>query len=157
MDCHNQSNGTDGCILVLTGFELCLAVFALIAWITVRRARRNSGAKTENEGGESSRGLILLRHGNSVVQTQLTGGMGTTWNHVRVSQTLTICKHIILITSTSSRLLVFPLFELVIYYHVYLFNLARHQLFRSFSLNCKSGKYSVQFPGVPLHRTGSGQ
>ena len=78
MDCHNQSNGTDGCILVLTGFELCLAVFALIAWVTVRRARRNSGAKTENEGGESSRGLMSLRQGNSVVQTQLTGGMGTT-------------------------------------------------------------------------------
>ncbi|OCK87408.1 uncharacterized protein K441DRAFT_670809 [Cenococcum geophilum 1.58] len=63
---------------ILTGFELCLAVFALIAWITVRRARRNFVAKTENEGGEGSRGLISLRQGNSVVQTQLTGGMGTT-------------------------------------------------------------------------------
>ena len=78
VDCHNQSNGTDGCILVLTGFELCIAVFALIAWITVRRARRNFVTKTENEGGEGSRGLISLRQGNSVVQTQLTGGMGTT-------------------------------------------------------------------------------
>ena len=78
MDCHSKLNGADGCILVLTGFELCLAVFALIAWITVRRARRNLVTKTENEGGEGSRGLISLRHGNSVVQTQLTGGMGTT-------------------------------------------------------------------------------
>ena len=78
MDCHNQSNGADGCILVLTGFELCLAVFALIAWITVRRARRNFVAKTENEGGEGSRGLISLRQGNSVVRTQLTDSIGTT-------------------------------------------------------------------------------
>ena len=78
LDCHNQSNETDGCILVLTGFELCIAVFALIAWITVRRARRNFVAKTENEDGEGSRGSISLRQGNSVVQTQLTSGMGTT-------------------------------------------------------------------------------
>jgi len=78
MDCYNQSNGTDGRILVLTGFELCLAVFALIAWITVQRARRNVVVKTENEDGESSRGLISLRQVNTVVQAQATGGMETT-------------------------------------------------------------------------------
>ena len=75
MDYHNQSNGTDGCILVLTGFELCLAVFALIAWITVQRARRNVVVKTENEGGENSRGLISLRQEDTVVQAQVTGSM----------------------------------------------------------------------------------
>jgi len=78
MDCHDYSNGTDSCILVLTGFELCLAAFALIAWITIRRARRNFVVKTENEGGESSRGLISLRQENTVVQTRVAGGMGTT-------------------------------------------------------------------------------